>query len=205
MTVFVSDTFTDNDDVLLQNHTPDTGGSWTIIYGSANIVITSNTAYWESVGGSADYKNGAAPGNAKYDITFDLTFSDKGILYIYFRYVDASNYYRAYLRDTASGASVFSKKVAGVYTQLDSASFAMAGAMSFKAGVLDDSKDLYIDDLENPVLTSADNTIEAAGSIGFGIGRYSGTTTVDNLVADDVGEAEAETASMQPIHHWWPR
>jgi hypothetical protein len=200
LSVFVSDTFTDSNGTLLQNHTPETGGSWQVRAGSGDNANTIQSNECAGTGGFW-YTNAATPGNVEYTTTGDFTTpTDAAFEYFYLfaRFIDASNFYFAYYY---SGDLNLYKKVSGSNTQLDTLSEAWGtSSAEAKLEILDATKKFYKDSVEK--LTSADNAITAAGNAGF---ICKTPFTLDNFVADDTGAAEAENASMQPMHHWWPR
>lgn len=70
MSLFVSDSFTDTDAVLLQNHTGETGATWTKhgLYTSGDAAIASNRVYRSSAGNSVYYASGN-PASADYRVS----------------------------------------------------------------------------------------------------------------------------------------
>lgn len=69
-TTFASDTFTDTDTTLLENHVPDVGTSWTKGSGSTGVMtINSNTIYSSAAGAAARFWYiGATSATADYDV-----------------------------------------------------------------------------------------------------------------------------------------
>jgi len=70
MSFFAQDTFTDTDAVLLQNHTGETGATWTKhgVYSSGDAAIASNRVYRSSAGNSVYYASGN-PASADYRVS----------------------------------------------------------------------------------------------------------------------------------------
>ena len=85
MSIFVRDTFTDADGVLLQDHTPDVGGSWSRISGQLNVTIEigANQAVGVgAVGGFGRYLNTAAAVLQDIDLSFSWVAGEpEGSLY----------------------------------------------------------------------------------------------------------------------------
>jgi hypothetical protein len=69
-----------------------------------------------------------------------------------------------------------------------------------KFEIRDNSQKGYFEGLEK--VSATDAALTSAGVVGLGTDDDG---TLDNLSVDDVGQAAAENASMQPMHHWWPR
>ncbi len=201
MTVFVSDTFTDSDSTELSAHTPDVGDAWVKRTGTNTYEISSNTLV-ASGSGLARYSNSAVPAGNEYDITVDWTYSAGAPSFgVVGRYVDENNFYYSY-HGKSNGTYHLYKIVSGVWTELDTLVEAYpGGANEYKLEVRDATKKVYIASVEK--LTSGDNTLTSVGMAGI-TGAHAGAIA-DNFSANDVGEAGAENASMQPMHHWWPR
>ena len=203
MTVFVNDTFTDTNGVLLQNHTPAVGEIWVKRDTLPNADIQSNKAKSTSatiVGGL--YTNAVSP-SVGYDITCVLDVatpvSSDG-MYLYGRFADINNFYQVRVMHGTSWT--LHKKVAGVLTLLHSAApVAHTYPCTLKFEIRDATKKVYKDGVE--VLTSADNVLTSAGRPGLRI--YTTRSTVDDFLADDQVAPPAENAFMQPMRTWWPK
>jgi hypothetical protein len=199
MTVFVSDTFTDTDGVLLENHAPETGGAWLRRLGFSSVQIDSN-AIEPTGSGWIFYTNSEAPGGNEYEVQLDVTTS--GVQGLLVRFVDLSNYYNVYLFD-ALNQWVLIKRVGGTSTQIASLiEAAPATPYEMKLECLTATKKLYVDDVEK--MSTADDELQDTGLAGLVAGNFA-PTKIDNFIANDVGGPVSENASMQPIHHWWPR
>lgn len=75
MPTFGQDSFTDTDNTLLQNHTPNVGGSWIkhTSYGSGEMVILSNQTRNTPLNGNvAVYYNNGAPAGTDYNVSIDV-------------------------------------------------------------------------------------------------------------------------------------
>jgi hypothetical protein len=195
MTVFVSDTFTDTNGTLLEDHTPEVGGAW-VKRSSGSVKVNNNQI--EGVFGLGYYTNAAVPGGAGYDITYNWeSFSSQ--IGVVARFLDMSNFYRARYY---SGEYDLKKVVSGSWSLLDLTAEAAPGfPAACKFEILDATKKFYVGGAEK--ITTADNTLTAAGVVGVYI-RWD-DDELDDFAADDTGAAASENASMQPIHHWWPR
>ena len=208
MTVFVSDTMSDTNGTLLSAHTPDTGGTWVKRSGTGDFEIQSNQARITASDTFVYYTNAATPGNAEYDVTSDwvVASNESTTIGLLGRLIDSSNFYHVFYKDLTNTYTL-RKKVSGSFTILDTLIESLSVAThAAKLEIRDASKKLYIDTIEK--LTSADDVLTDAGNAGVHMQNLSGAVTSiehDNFVADDVGEAESQNASMQPIHHWWPR
>lgn len=191
MTIFVSDTFTANDYTLLQNHAPETGGTWVKI--SANdLNIRSNYLRAYSSGDFGQYYNDAAPGTAEYDVEQDMT-KGSGNAGAYARLADSNNYYYWY---STQAVYYLRKIVAGVVTLLDTLTEDFpAGATATKFEIRDASKKVYIGGDQK--LTSADNALTSAGYAGV----YESDINwhIDNFVATTAGAPPTGYAHSQAM------
>jgi hypothetical protein len=204
LTVFVSDTFTDTDGTLLEDHTPEVGSAWIKRAGTGTSGIQSNVlqpVLWTS------HTNGAVPGSNEYDINCDFTpdtSTNNVNFWVYGYYQDESNmYFARYAHSAGGGFLDIWKRVLGAYTKLDTLEEALIDdtAVDFKFELRNDPvQKLYIDDVEK--LSTTDSDLTDAGVVGV---RLFANYTVDNFIANDTATAESTNASMQPIHHWWPR
>ena len=205
MTVFISDTFTDTDGVILQDHTPETGGTWVKRLGSSgNIEITSNEIR-ASVTTAFYYTNDISLPSADYDITFDWNnLDDTGLVTgVLARFLDNSNFYQFF--KFLSGGSFQNYRLVKVFlgsnTTLDSGfDSIVSGIESGKFEISGTTQKGYADGVE--VLSSTDSDLTLSGSVGV---YMSGDTslTLDNFITEDTATPTSTNASMQPINVWW--
>jgi hypothetical protein len=198
--IFVSDTFTDTDATKLENHAPEVGGVWLRRSGRGpGVKVTSNTV---SAGNSKLYRytNAAVPGASEYTVDADFTLigASSEVWGLIGRFVDSNNFYAAYYSD-ADDTYYLEKTVLGVSEVLASSSGAYTGSLELQDG----SQKLYLDSVEE--LSATDTALTSAGFAGIVMSATSSDATCDNFVANDTGEAVSDNASMQPVHHWWPR
>ncbi len=174
-TVF-NDTFTSGTDVALENHTPDTGTSWTVLWQTdtdselKDIASTGRATASTTLANSGFiYKANGTPTSNDYVVTVTASAGCTGSnrCYVFARMTDQNNLYA--LRYT-TGASVtrMYKEVAGVWTALGSfiADPAVGDVLKFK--VVGNKLQYYY----NGVLkdTQTDTSITAIGNAGLGMG-----------------------------------
>lgn len=200
---FFADNFTGTDTTQLQSHAPDTGTSWTRLWGSQatlDWVITSNQINPET---DADdgviYTADATYPSADYDITCTLAaFSGTGnrSIYLLVRIQDEENMYGVRLR-AGAGLSQLYKKVSGTWSALGSAFTVPAVASVMKLEIIGSALKFYDDGAE--IASATDSDITAAGKAGIaaGGGTELVTTTddansfnaIDTLTVNDLGAA----------------
>jgi len=171
---FFADNFTDTDAVLLENHTPDTGTSWTRLWTSAaglQWTITSNQAASETnPDDGVIYTADATPPSADYDVIFTMVglgASSVRPMYIFVRVQDVDNLYGVFLATGVSVCQLY-KKVSGSWTALGSAFDEPAAGSVCKLEIIGSALKFYDDGVE--VASATDGDITAAGKAGVGSG-----------------------------------
>jgi hypothetical protein len=174
MAIF-ADNFTGSDGTQLQSHTPDTGTSWTRLWGSngtLDLVITSNRCVQEAVtNNGVIYTADATYPSADYDITFTVfTLVDLDRpAYVFVRLQDQENMYAARIYRSSRGAiSRLYKKVSGTWTALGSLFTGPADGSVCKLEIVGTALKFYDDGVE--VASATDSDISAAGKAGLGAG-----------------------------------
>lgn len=201
MTVFVSDSFTDANGTLLENHAPGTGGAWVKRSGVLAKQIQGNKLTGEAFGVSHRYTNNAAPGSAEYDVQASVVVlaASPSAWYLFGRWVDIDNHYAGWYYDQTNKYYLH-KRVEGVWTELDLNGEAWADG-TFKLELRDNSQKLYLDAAEK--CSSVDEDLTEAGLAGLG-GDFDDTeVTYDNFQADDVAVSEEASMTLQKV--WWQR
>jgi len=201
MAIIFQDTFTEaGSDTLLQNHTPDTGTSWTIVIDS----VADNDLEVESTGNylkcdSASSKDGmlytadVTYPSANYTVEVDNTnvdtLDDYQILAA--RIQDANN---MYVLEWLNDRFILYKRVAGSWTTLDTAvSPSVIDGDTIKLEVIGTAIKGYINDVEKVSATDASHS--AAGKAGIGVGDIVTTggdmssQNYDNFIVTDLGAA----------------
>lgn len=179
-TVFLNDTFTDANNTLLQNHTPDQGGAWEKLAFPTNgrdAEIVSNTVRsTDATFLSVAYRNAEVPPRAEYDVKATFNFGAA---------MDAGTEPSLYARMNAIGTAdtdvdryevrytpgprtyQLLKQVGTSSTVLDSFAIDEAGAgeveIVFK--VRDATKQVFRNGVE--IMSSADNEITQVGRVGL--------------------------------------
>jgi hypothetical protein len=208
MTVFVSDTFTDTNGTLLQDHTPEIGGNWIRRTGSQNFDIQSNTAR-VTVAKIAihAYTNDTTAGAADYDVQSDVTVTASGNAWgvgLVGRLTDAGNYYFAIFGPSGTARLEIRKRVSDSETILDFVAEDIGdGTFEFKFEITDSSKKLYIDSVEK--VSTADNELTANGQAGLWAQNQPTDYSWDNFLAETTSAPVATNAIMQPMHTWWDK
>lgn len=174
MAVF-SDTFTGSTGTQLQSHTPDTGTSWTRLWGSVStldwVINASNQATPET---DADdgviYTADATYPSADYKVEWDLVAgpgSSARTVYAMVRIQDQENMYAVRLISTASGSQLY-KKVSGTWTALGSTFTVPANGSVCRLEIIGSALKFYDDGVE--IASATDTDISAAGKAGLGAG-----------------------------------
>lgn len=180
-TYFVNDNFTDTNGTLLQNHTPDDGGSWSRHPASdvgVDFQIANNRAWPED--NKSIYYHSAVPSGAEYDITavFKILTQPEGGVGLFARLDTAAETGYMVLYSEVQAAWRLYKAVGGSLTLLDTASEALSdgATRTVRFEVRDAAKRVYIDDVLT--LSSTDNSITAAGRVGIRNDGAGNTSTV---------------------------
>lgn len=177
MALIFNDTFTTVADANLQDHTPDTGTSWTELWATtANLGW--NVDSTDVLQGETGSSSGAIhTANATYDsadysvsaLMDTLDSSPNDSMYLLVRIQDQENMYAVRLRDqNGTGTCQLYKKVAGTWSALGSAFDPPANGSVIKLEIIGSALKFYDDDVE--VASATDGDITAAGKAGLGHG-----------------------------------
>lgn len=174
MATIFNDAFTGTDTTQLQSHTPDTGTSWTRLWGSVaalDWVITSNQATPENDADDGTIYTADASGYiADYYAQWTLVAAPASTtrpVYAFVRIQDVDNLYGVRLVSGAGGCSLY-KKVAGTWSTLGSGFTTPASGSVVKLEVIGSALKFYDDGVE--VASATDTDISAAGKAGIGAG-----------------------------------
>jgi len=203
---FFADNFTDTDAVRLEDHTPDTGTSWTRLWGSAaglQWIITSNRAGSETdVNDGVIYTADATPPSADYDVIFTVVGLGASVarpMYIFVRVQDVDNLYGVKLAIGTSVCQLY-KKVSGTWTALGTAFDEPANGSVCKLEIIGGALKFYDDGVEVASATDGDITVAGKAGIGSGGGAELVDTTddahaaniIDTLTANDLAGGAAQ-------------
>lgn len=176
MAVIFNDTFTDSDNTILHNHTPNTGLSWTEIIniGSGNIKIDANVLdAGASDGGlsdgsayTADVSGGYGVADYEVQLTYVSGLGSDDPIYILARVQDANNFYMVKL---LSGSGQIWKRVGGTFSAIGTTFSAPASGSVMKFELIGTALKVYDDGVEVKSVTDGD--ITAAGKAGVGMGQ----------------------------------
>src|SRR5688572_21716850 len=208
---FFVDNFTDTDGVVIQNHTPDTGTSWTVLWQtSAGVDAEINTNRCRSDGtlnAGVIYTADATYPSADYDITCTLVtvvaLNDRPI-YLMVRIQDQENMYGVRIEETATESSLV-KKVSGTWTALGSLFTRPANGSVIKLEIIGTALKFYDDGVEIASATVSDHAAAGKAGIAFGGGTelLNGSATddgstsnvIDTLSVNDLGAAGSSSVS----------
>lgn len=198
MAVFVNDTFTDTNGVLLQNHTGETGATWTEHPDVAGVdaTIQSNKASSLSNSGSAYYASGA-PATAEYDVELTTGALSSPTMGMGPQGRLLATPYTGYLA-WASGASSLYKHVAGAFTEIGSYAGAVPSGTVIKLQIRDATKKVFLDGVER--ISSTNNDVTGAGKAGLRF--YSDAVSpaiVDTFSATDAASGITAALTGQSI------
>jgi len=193
---FVNDSFTDTDGVLLENHTGETGATWTKHPGhSGSAEIDTNR--WGATSGNGVYLASGVPASAEYDVTavlFTVDVGPNGNVGVAGRSDTLANtYYRAYYNTNGDKWAV-DKRVAGASTVLGESGEAIGNGESrtFRLELRNGAKKLFVEDIE--IISTADNVITDAGRVGTWQNSGADILHLDNFTASDPAAGfDAET------------
>lgn len=191
---FLNDTFTESTPaVLLSDHTPETGGTWTK-HGSyadnINIYDTDDFVYGAGGGDVGLYYNTASPASADYSVSADIfVVNNANASYggVAGRVVIGANtMYRAYYRQELT-AWRLEKMVAGTPTTLGSdytQSLTNSQTYTVKLEMIGTSIKLYVDGVER--ISATDSDIAGAGKAAV-MSYTSGGQQPTSITATDIG------------------
>lgn len=211
MAVF-ADNFTDSDGVTLQSHTPDTGTSWTRLWGTAagvDIEINTNRARSDgTLNSGVIYTADATYPSADYDVTFTLVSLVNLAgrpLYVMVRVADQENMYAVYLSKQTNACSLY-KKVSGTWTAIGSLFDEPADGSVCKLEIIGTTLTFYDDGVS--VASATDSDLSAAGKAGLGAGGGAelvtggddGSTSnvLDTLTVNDLGGGGGDPEGSLP-------
>lgn len=210
MATFVSDTFTDVAGTLLQNHTGETGATWTkhATQTPADGMISDANRLRSTDGASFGYYYASGvPANAEYDVESLLRYlsdtnSTNGVAG---RIATGAStaYFARYNQSGTTARWELYKQVSGTFTLLGSYNQTLSAGVDYalKLESRAAAKKVYIDGVER--ISSADDVITAAGKAGVWLqGTDSNTTGVhfDNFTATDAaGNAEVFSDAQTPV------
>ena len=204
MTVFVSDTFTDTDDVILENHTPEIGGDWIRRSGFNAVIIKSNAITGNGFTQSHLVNDVSAP-SVKYNLEFDWNhiIEEGGNVGVLAYYLDSSNHYVFHKGKGFPGSQNIQlfKLFLGNTFVLDSVNETfVSGIVAGKMEITTASQKGFHGGVEKVSSTDADLT--GPGDVGV---LLSSTLNIrlDNFIATDTAAPVSANASMQPINVWW--
>lgn len=184
VTTWVEDSFTEASDTDLVSHTPDQGTSWTErINDTLGPGVMRVFATGDYMAASASESIAAilctaqpGPGDAEYDVECDIiatsTPDASDAAWVIGRWQNDGQGSRYSLGIFASGAFFLFRRSGGTTTLLDSTTvpaFDPTVSHRIKLEIRNATKKGYVDDVE--YVSSADNTVTAAGEAGLGLGR----------------------------------
>lgn len=195
---FVEDSFTEASDTNLENHTGETGASWTKAPSETDTLVVDSGS--NILTGSGLYYASGTPAGAEYDVEATIFTGATGVrgTEIYARGSDsAETYYRA--RHAGHDDEFqLDKCVNGTLTSLGTWTLVADNSEhTLKLEVRDATKKVYVDGVER--ISSTDNDITDAGLVG--VGAFNADTNNAYLVsvsATDVasGTTENITATL---------
>lgn len=177
----VKDTFTDTAGTAIQDHAPDSGGTWALhpSYTQGSVISDANRARYNGTAGSTSaYFHSALPPSPNYDIECDIVLKSSGAAdgagpVARMSTTEDTGYHFRYL--TSAAEWQLYKIVGGVLTLLDSAPEPYVDETVFltKWEVTDSLKKVYKwnGSSWDEILSTTDNEITAVGRIGF---RFTG-------------------------------
>lgn len=193
MSIFIKDTFTDTDNTLLENHTGETGATWTkhTTTGTGSAQITNANRLQSGTANSVIYTASGTPASAVYtvEVIFRMLtdINDVGCVCGRIASTSVANGYISY---AYGGIQYYLSRLdSGVETVLAQVDETYNTAQDYRLSLhlTDSQKRMSIDSIEK--LTSADNTYTAAGLAGvlFNLAAGSDTTGthLDNFVASE--------------------
>lgn len=197
---FFFDAFTGTDATTLQAHAPNTGTSWTRLWGTnvlRNLEINGNACRVSANAGDEGliYTADATYPSANYDITWtQITIATvANPYYAFVRIQDQENMYGVYIKFGTTLCQLY-KKVAGTWSALGSAFDEPADGSVCKLEINGTALKFYDDGIE--VASATDSDISAAGKAGIGAGGGAELVTstddlriqkIDTLSVNDLG------------------
>lgn len=199
MTIFISDTFTDTDAVLLENHSPGTGGAWLKDSGDAGnrFEILGNRIYAEGAAG-AEYRNATIAPDEDVDVTFNVDYiSDENVFLEIGVRVTSDQQDGVFVGwNDFSNELTLVEKDGGVEDSLDTGVALTRSDQEIRLSVIGTAAKVYVNDVE---VLSGTTTITAAGYVA--INKFGNTETsvmLLDLVAETVGGGSVPENSVAP-------
>jgi Peptidase family C25 len=196
---FVYDTFTGTTGTFLESHPPDTGGTWTRIRGRG-LYIEANAIRPDKTTANDVYINSAAAPSADYVVGIEawfITENSDNLVELYARVTGTSGYFV-----TLNSRGVYSivRTVSGVSTVLASGTTTAlhpSGTTNEVVFLVTDAvKRLIVNG--TIVASTTDNTITAAGTVGFGLStKTKGDTIGDDFYASTLGPTAVRMDAMR--------
>jgi hypothetical protein len=176
---FILDTFTDTDDTLLVDHTPDTGGAWASP--DNDLVILGNKATTNVFGDCHDFNLAPGPDDGNYTVEADVVmqYDTHTQVQLWSRWQSGTNGYIGQL-DGDGGIAI----KLGLFTNLVTGTFGppVIGT-SYHLSLRANGVTLTLS-IDGTVLLTTTDTTYASGGVGIGIsGGNEGPWTIDNLQA----------------------
>jgi hypothetical protein len=213
-TTFVSDSFTVAANTMLEAHTPNTGGAWTRQTGGSGIILNAAAGNARNVaaGDWSVYTNAAVPGSAEVVIGASVVFTNANAnnwVDLFGRAsVSLLNAYQA--RFAANGNVSLIRYSGGAPTTLATGTVTVAlnTPTEFILSLKNASKQIWINGVQ--VVSSADNTVAALGSLALGMdSNVAAQVTVDDVfgstfapTAVDRLEAHATRDGKRTLVEW---
>jgi hypothetical protein len=192
VTVFISDNFTDTDAVLLENHSPQTGGAWVKDSGDASnrFEVLGNRIYAEGAAG-AEYRNATIAPGADVDVTVNVDYiSDENIFVEVGCRVTSDQQDGIFMGwNDFSNELTLVEKDGGVESSLDTGVALTRSDQELRLSVVGTSAKVYLNDVE---VLSGTTTITPAGYVA--VNKFGNTETSFMLL-----DLVAETTDSAPI------
>jgi hypothetical protein len=173
---FAYDTFTDTDGTLLQNHTSDSGHSWSRVVGSVNFEIRNNRV--QTLTSPSKVRNvyvvSATPPSTNYYVQAVVGGTDNSssgdiVGVVARKQAGADTYYALQLVGGADGSRFLelAKYVSGTKTQLSTYSFDWSTNTNYTLKLVVDGNSLtgYLDGVQR--VSATDSSITSAGQAGI--------------------------------------
>lgn len=211
--IFFSDQFIGDTGTLLQNHTPNKGVSWTVVWQTAagedfQINGSKQCVQAGDVGGSTGviYSADITYQGSDYYILCDQINTPDTDSYLFVRQTDVDNMYAVRLISGASASQLY-KKVSGTWTALGSAFTADSGSRSLKLEIIGSTLTFYSDGVSMATATDSDLTATGKAGIGGGggselvnaAGNLNGLWAIDNFTVNTIGaDANFQINKLRP-------
>lgn len=201
-TNYFMDTFSGQNETLLQTHLPEVGTGWTKHpNGSADAKLYSNRLYVASTTANQKciYYINDNTSNNYYEVEGDIYIgglSTTGHAGVCARMVTAAETYYVAMYDMGDRAWELQRFVSGTASVLGQVFFDAVVGVTYKIKLIvnDDYKQMYVDD--ELIIQSTDNTVSAAGRAGIHYRGMSGIATAQNsMVLDNFSATHLTTTS----------